>query len=287
MSQTVSVIIPACNEAKGLARFLPELIKRFPQYEILVVDDGSTDTTASYAQSCGARVVSHPYRLGNGAAIKTGARAASGDVFVFMDGDGQHTIADIPRLLSQMEKGYDMVVGARSKGGQASMIRHLGNWLYNRLASAITGQKVCDLTSGFRAINARKFKEFLHLLPNGFSYPSTITLAFFRTGYTVCYIDIEVEKRLGSSHLRTLTDGLRFFIIIYKITTLYSPLKIFLPLGFIHLSLGLLNYAYTFSASGRFTNMSAVLLSTAVIIFLIGLVSEQITTLIYQNKQQS
>lgn len=279
----VSIIIPARNEEEGLKTFLPELVQQFPNFEILVINDGSTDNTGSYAQSCGARVISHPYALGNGASIKSGARHGQGEIFVFMDGDGQHQIQDIVRLLQVYTQGYDMVVGARSRSGQASFVRHFGNALYNKLASRIVGQKVKDLTSGFRAVNAKKFKEFLHLLPNGFSYPSTITMAFFRTGYTLYYLDIEVAKRLGKSHLKPLTDGVRFFIIIYKITTLYSPLKIFIPLGLIHLILGLINYAYTFMHDGRFTNMSAVLISTAIIIFLIGLVSEQITTLIYQN----
>ncbi len=286
-SWQVSIIIPACNERLGLEKFLPHLMKRYNHMEVLVVDDGSTDETAQYAKSLGATVISHPYRIGNGAAIKTGARHAKGDIFVFMDGDGQHDIQDIDRLLETYGRGYDMVVGARPSDQHASWIRKIGNQTYNRIASRIVNQKVLDLTSGFRVVQAKKFKEFLHLLPNGFSYPSTITIAFFRTGYTVKYLDINVAQRIGKSHLRPLSDGLRFFIIIYKITTLYSPLKVFLPLGLLHLVLGLLNYAYTFATYGRFTNMSAVMLSTAIIIVLIGLVSEQVTTLIYQSKKDS
>lgn len=286
-SWQVSIIIPACNEQAGLAKFLPKLVERYPHMEVLVVDDGSTDDTAKYARSMGARVISHPYQIGNGAAIKTGARHARGEVFVFMDGDGQHDVDDIDRLLEVYAQGFDMVVGARQGHQQASWLRKLGNGIYNRIATGVVGQKVLDLTSGFRVVRANKFKEFLHLLPNGFSYPSTITLAFFRSGYTVKYLDINVSQRIGKSHLKPLSDGIRFLIIIYKITTLYSPLKVFLPLGFAHLVLGLANYAYTFSTTGRFTNMSAVMISTAIIIFLIGLVSEQITTLIYQNNKNS
>ncbi|HET9843557.1 MAG TPA: glycosyltransferase family 2 protein [Gammaproteobacteria bacterium] len=283
----LSIIIPACNEKEGLSRILPQLVDNFPHAEILIIDDGSTDDTAKYARSLGVRVISHPHRLGNGAAIKTGARAAQGEVFVLMDADGQHSIGDIQRLLETFQEGYDMVVGARSRAGQANFVRYLGNRFYNWIATLIVNQKVQDLTSGFRVVRAKKFKEFLHLLPNGFSYPSTITLAFFRMGYPIRYIPIDVFKRLGKSHLRPLSDGLRFFILIYKITILYSPLKIFLPLGFIHLALGLLNYAYTFATSGRFTNMSAVFLTSAIIIFLIGLVSEQITILIYRGLRDS
>ncbi len=286
-SKSISVVIPACNEVKGLQRFLPKLMERYAHFEVIVVDDGSSDETATFAASCGAKVISHPYQRGNGASIKTGARAATGDILVFMDGDGQHDPDDIPKLLAPLDHGFDMAVGARNRQGQASWLRHFGNGLYNRLASKVVGRQVKDLTSGFRAVYAQKFRQFLPLLPNGFSYPSTITMAFFRSGYCVEYVPIDVHKREGKSHLRPFKDGIRFFVIIYKITTLYSPLKIFLPLGALHVVLGLANYAYTFATMGRFTNMSAVMLSTAIIIFLIGLVSEQITTLIYQHKEHS
>src|SRR5690606_15723837 len=171
------------------------------------------------------------YSKGNGAAIKSGARAASGDVIVFMDADGQHDPADIPRLLARLDDGYDMVVGARQAGSQASAARGLANACYNRLASYMTGHRVEDLTSGFRAVRAGKFREFLYLLPNGFSYPTTSTMAFFRAGYSVAYEPIHAAKRIGNSHIQPLKDGVRFFLIIFKIATLFSPLKMFLPLA--------------------------------------------------------
>ncbi|KWS06712.1 Glycosyltransferase involved in cell wall biogenesis [Lysobacter capsici AZ78] len=281
----VSIVLPAKNESEGLRRTLPALRQAFPSAEVIVVDDGSTDDTAAIAAELGARVLSSPYSMGNGAAIKRGARAASGEVIVFMDADGQHDPAHISLLLERLDHGYDMAVGARNSGGQASVGRGAANALYNRLASWMTGHKVQDLTSGFRAVRAAKFREFLHLLPNGFSYPTTSTMAFFRSAYPVTYVPIEVSRRVGTnSHIRPLRDGVRFLLIIFKIATLYSPLKLFAPTAVSFALLGLGHYAWTYATQGRFTNMSALLLSASVIVFLIGLVSEQITSLTYNNR---
>ena len=280
----ISVILPAKNEAEGLQRTLPVLRARFPEAEVIVVDDGSTDATAAVAAGHGARVLSSPYSMGNGAAIKRGARAASGDILVFMDADGQHDPALIQQLLDQLDAGFDMAVGARDASGQANAGRGAANAFYNRLASWMTGHRIADLTSGFRAVRADRFREFLHLLPNGFSYPTTSTMAFFRSAYPVGYVSIPVARRIGTnSHIRPLRDGLRFLLIIFKIATLYSPLKLFAPTAFVFGLLGLGYYAYTFVVEHRFTNMSALLLSGAVIVFLIGLISEQITNLTYRR----
>jgi glycosyltransferase involved in cell wall biosynthesis len=278
----ISVILPAKNEAEGLRRTLPDLRVCFPDAEVIVVDDGSTDATAAVAAEHGARVLSSPYSMGNGAAIKRGARAATGDILVFMDADGQHDPGLIRQLLDTLDAGYDMVVGARDSSGQANAGRGAANAFYNRLASWMTGHRIADLTSGFRAVRADKFREFLHLLPNGFSYPTTSTMAFFRSAYPVAYVSIPVARRVGtSSHIRPLRDGLRFLLIIFKIATLYSPLKLFAPTAVVFGLLGLGYYAWTFTTEGRFTNMSALLLSASVIVFLIGLISEQITALTY------
>ena len=279
----VSVVLPAKNEAGGLPRTLGGVRSILPEAELIVVDDGSSDETPGLAAALGARVIRSPYSMGNGAAIKRGARAATGDVIVFMDADGQHDASCIPRLLQKLEEGYDMVVGARDWGGQAGVSRGLANTFYNWLASRITGFAVKDLTSGFRAVRADKFKEFLHLLPNGFSYPTTSTMAFFRSAYPVAYIPIPVAKRIGRSHIRPLRDGVRFLLIIFKIATLYSPLKLFAPASVSFFLIGLGYYAWTYATQGRFTNMSVLLFSAAVIIFLIGLVSEQITSLTYKR----
>lgn len=282
----LSVVIPAKNESEGLKRTLPALRARFPDAQVIVVDDGSTDDTAQVAAAEGAEVLSSPYSMGNGAAIKRGARAATGDVIVFMDGDGQHDPMSIPALLQPLSEGYDMAVGARSPKGQANVHRGLANSFYNRLASWMTGHRISDLTSGFRAVRAEKFREFLHLLPNGFSYPTTITMAFFRSAYPLAYVPVDVGPRVGQgSHIRLIRDGVRFLLIIFKIATLYSPLKLFAPIGLAFGLVGLGYYAYTFAVAGRFTNMSLLLFSAAVIVFLIGLVSEQITSLVYSKSR--
>lgn len=280
---SLSIVLPAKNEAEGLRRTLPALRQQVPDAQIIVVDDGSTDETAAVAAEHGATVLVAPYSMGNGAAIKRGARAALGEVIVFMDADGQHDPACIPQLLARLEQGYDMVVGARNWSGQAGMSRGAANAFYNWLATRMTGFEVRDLTSGFRVVRADKFREFLHLLPNGFSYPTTSTMAFFRSAYAVAYEPIPVAKRIGKSHIRPLRDGVRFLLIIFKIATLYSPLKLFAPTAILFSLIGLGYYAYTFVTQGRFTNMSVLLFSAAVIVFLIGLISEQITSLTYRR----
>lgn len=286
MNAHLSIILPAHNEAQALDSLLPRLSAAYPEAELVVVNDGSTDATAEIAKQAGARVSSHPRSLGNGAAIKTGARIAHGDILVFMDADGQHDPADIPKLLAKLEEGYDMAVGARSRASQAGLHRATANGFYNRLASWMVGHKVLDLTSGFRAVRADKFRQFLYLLPNGFSYPTTITMAFFRAGYPVAYVPIHAGRRQGRSHIRLLRDGVRFMMIIFKIGTLYSPLKIFGPASAGLFLLGLLWYAHTFISEGRFTNMSLLLFSASLIVFLMGLISEQITALMYKDDEQ-
>lgn len=280
----VSIILPAKNESAGLAKILPNLRALYPDAQILVIDDGSTDDTVTVCESAGVEVVSHRYSMGNGAAIKTGARIATGNVLVFMDADGQHRPNEIGGLLSALNSGYDMAVGARNNDGQASISRLIGNGFYNRFGSWMVNHQIDDLTSGFRAVKAERFREFLYLLPNGFSYPTTISMAFFRSGYPIKYVPVTVDRRLGQSHIRLVRDGIRFLLIIFRVTTLYAPLKLFLPISFAFFSTGFTYYLYTYLSSGRFTNMSALLFINAVVIFLIGLVSEQITMLIFKNR---
>lgn len=281
----VSIILPSKNEAQSLERLLPKLRSSFSEAQILVVDDGSTDNTVSICKSNSIDVVSHPYSKGNGAAVKSGARVARGEILVFMDADGQHKPDDISILLQKLAEGQDMVVGARNRGSQAGMHRATANGFYNRLASWMVGHKVADLTSGFRAVRAQKFRQFLYLLPNGFSYPTTITMSFFRAGYSVAYVPIHAPKRIGKSHLRLFKDGARFLLIIFKIGSLYSPLKLFAPISLAFFTTGLGYYVYTYLTMHRFTNMTALLFISAAMVFLIGLVSEQITALMYKDSE--
>jgi glycosyltransferase involved in cell wall biosynthesis len=284
---SLSIVLPARNEASGLASLLPELKRLYPDAEILVVNDGSTDETVAVARAAGASVISHPYRIGNGAAIKTGARNASGEIVVFMDADGQHDPADIARLLERFAEGYEMVVGARRGSTQASLGRRGANYCYSRLASLMTGYRIDDLTSGFRAVRARHFRKFLYLLPNGFSYPTTSTMAFFRSGFPVAYVPVRAGRRdAGSrSKIRLIRDGVRFFVIILKIGALFSPMRLFLPISAFLFLNGLGLYAYNYLTQGRFTNMSLLLFMAALFNFLIGILSEQISSLHYRGME--
>lgn len=284
LQASVSIVIPAKNEAEGLKKLLPELISLYPDCEIIVVNDGSDDTTSEVCCEYDINMIVHPYSKGNGASIKTGARAASGDYIVFMDGDGQHQATDVERILFKVNQGFDMVVGSRSTiQDQANIIRGLANRVYNRIASYMVGQKIEDLTSGMRVVDRKKFLRFLTLLPNGFSYPTTSTMAFYRSGYTVGFEKIDVKKRKGSSHINIFKDGIRFFLIIFKIATLYSPLKLFFPFSILIFLLGLARYLYTFYHFNSFTNMSAILFMSSLLIFLMGLISEQISMLMYKE----
>ena len=282
-STALSIVIPAKNEAASIGDVVTTARSEFPKAEIIVVDDGSTDDTGELAKAAGATVVRHPESLGNGAAVKSGARASSGEVLAFMDGDGQHDARELGKLLAKLDEGYHMAVGARDSGSHASVGRLFANGVYNEIASRMSGRRILDLTSGFRVVRASMFKQFLYLLPNGFSYPTTITMAFLRSGYPVCFEPIKAAERTGKSHIRPIRDGIRFLVIIFKIATLYSPLKIFLPVSGVFFVAGLGNYLYTYLTAGRFTNMSMLVLSAAVIIFLIGLISEQITALTYSR----
>jgi len=280
---TLSIVIPAKNESAAIGKVIQSAVEHYPDAQVIVVDDGSTDDTAEVARAAGAEVLKNPESLGNGAAVKAGARVATGELIAFMDGDGQHDAAELAPLLARIGQGYDMAIGARSSGSHANVGRLFANGLYNAVASLLTGRNIPDLTSGFRVARASLFKQFLYLLPNGFSYPTTITMAFLRSGYPICFEPIPVADRVGKSHIRPLRDGIRFMVIIFKIATLYSPLKIFLPVSALFFLSGAGWYAYTFATHHRFTNMSMLLFSAAVIVFLIGLISEQITALTFSK----
>lgn len=279
----ISVVIPVYNEARTIGETVRRVHQYVPEAEVLVVDDGSTDNSSQAAREAGAYVWSHPYNIGNGAAVKTGIRLASGHKIVLMDGDGQHDPADIPRLVEASEK-FDMVIGARDLRGHANSLRLTANQIFNIIARYATRFPVKDLTSGYRVLERDTVTRYLYLLPNSFSYPTTLTLAYLRSGRTLCYLPIQARKREeGKSKIKLFRDGTKFLLILIKIITFFSPLRIFLPVSFLFWVMGIVNYAVTYYTAGRFTNMSALFLISAVIIFMIGLISEQITQLRYDR----
>jgi glycosyltransferase involved in cell wall biosynthesis len=281
---SVSVIIPAYNEADAVAGVVSALTAAGPWHEVIVVDDGSADATAARAADAGATVVRHPYNKGNGAAVKSGIRHASGEYVMIIDGDGQHQADDARRLVSRLGE-YDLVIGARPSATQATLARRIGNATLNGLASYLTGRAIPDLTSGFRAARRAHLQEFIHLLPNGFSTPTTTTLAFIKAGYNVTFEPTDARPRMGSSKIRLARDGATFLVIILKIVTLFSPLRVFLPVSLVSFAVGAAYALWTVVTQSKITNSSVLLLMFAVIVFLVGLVSEQISALRFEGHQ--
>jgi glycosyltransferase involved in cell wall biosynthesis len=284
-SEQTSVVIPAFNEAAAIGPLVTNLHSTARWLEVLVVDDGSTDETGRRAADAGARVIRHPYNKGNGAAVKTALRQAAGAFILIMDADGQHRAADAPALVSRLDV-YDLVVGTRSPSSQAGWSRRAGNALLNAIAGFLAGQSIPDLTSGFRAARREPLLEFLHLLPNGFSTPTTTTLAFLRAGYSVRFEPIEALGREGESKIRLGADGVRFFLILLKVITIFSPMRLFVPISLTSFALGAAYAAWTIATQSHVTNSSVLLILLSVVIFLIGLVSEQVSSLRFEGRRQ-
>jgi glycosyltransferase involved in cell wall biosynthesis len=284
---SLSVVIPAYNEGDSVDRVIGKIRELRPQAEIIVVDDGSNDNTADAALDAGARVIRHPYNKGNGAAVKTGIRAARGDVVLLLDADGQHPPEDINNVLAGIGE-YDLMVGARSRQSETSWVRDLGNGIFNGLASYLAGRRIPDLTSGFRAMKREMILEFIHLLPNLYSYPTTSTLAFMKAGYNVGFVDITARKGTGRSNTKIMRDGVRAVMIILRIITLFAPLKIFLPLSILLFLSGVLYGIWNIWIVGinRIPNGSVLLILSSLFIFLFGLISEQVAALRFENSQR-
>lgn len=280
----VSIVIPAFNESAAIAEVIAVLRAAAPWREVIVVDDASTDGTGERAAAAGATVVRHPYNMGNGAAVKNGIRRAAGDYILIVDADGQHPPEEALRIVARLGE-YDLVIGARSSETQATQARRAGNGLLNWLASYLTGREIPDLTSGFRGARASGLREFLHLLPNGFSTPTTTTLAFLKAGYAVTFEPIHARQRAGQSKIRLARDGAKFLMIIFKIVTLFSPLRIFVPLSLAAFSVGAVYAAWTIATQQHITNSSVLLILFAVVVFLVGLVSEQISALRFEGRR--
>jgi glycosyltransferase involved in cell wall biosynthesis len=280
----VSIVIPAYNEADVIGQVVASLGAAAAWHEIIVVDDGSGDGTAARAAAAGAAVVTHPYNKGNGAAVKSGIRHATGDYVLIIDGDGQHPPEDARRIVQRLGE-YDLVIGARTTTTQATLARRLGNGALNRLAGYLTGRPIPDLTSGFRGARRSGLCEFIHLLPNGFSAPTTTTLAFIKAGYNVAFEPIEARSRVGLSKIRLARDGAKFFMIILKVVTIFSPLRVFAPLAAISMLAGLAYGVWNVVAHARIPNGAVLLILFGVMVFLVGLVSEQISALRFEGRQ--
>lgn len=281
---TVSIVMPAYHEAAVIGGVLRALAAAAPWHEIIVIDDGSTDGTGAAAAAAGARVIRHPYNKGNGASVKTGIRAATGEFILIVDADGQHQPADALRLTDRLGD-YDLVIGARSSETQAGLLRRLGNGALNGLATYLTSRKIPDLTSGFRAARREYLREFLHLLPNGFSTPTTTTLAFIKAGYNVTFEPVEARARVGQSKIRLSRDGVKFLLILLRVITIFSPLRVFMPVVLTAFFLGTAYAAWTIVTNHHVTNSSVLLINMAVVMFLIGLVSEQIAAMRFDGRK--
>ena len=275
---TVSIVIPAFNEAGAIGGVIRALNAAATWHEIVVVDDGSSDATASESAATGARVIRHPYNKGNGAAVKSGIRQATGEYILIIDGDGQHQPSDALRIVGRLGE-FDLVVGARSSETQAGSARRFGNATLNRLASFLTERQIPDLTSGFRAAKREHLREFLHLLPNGFSTPTTTTLAFIKAGYNVSFEPIEARPRVGTSKIRFTRDGVKFLLILIRMITIYSPMKVFLPIAASAFAVGIPYLIWNIAANHKIANGAVLLIMFGVMVFLVGLVSEQISAL--------
>jgi len=281
---SVSIVIPAYHEASSIAAVVRALSAAAPWHEILVIDDGSSDGTGEAASAAGARVIRHPYNKGNGAAVKTGIRAATGEYILIIDADGQHPPSDALRLTSRLGE-FDLVIGARSSATQAGIVRRLGNGALNGLAAYLTGREIPDLTSGFRGARREYLREFLHLLPNGFSTPTTTTLAFIKAGYNVTFEPIEARARVGQSKIRLSRDGVKFLLIMFRVITIFSPMRVFLPIAVTSFLLGAGYAVWTIVTQQHVTNSSVLLINLAVVVFLIGLVSEQISAMRFDGRK--
>jgi glycosyltransferase involved in cell wall biosynthesis len=283
-SGAVSIVIPACNEAAAIGGLVRELAAAATWREILVIDDGSTDDTGSAAEAAGARVIRHPYNKGNGAAVKSGIRAASGEYILIIDGDGQHRPADALRLTNRLGE-YDLVIGARTSDTQAGPARRAGNAVLNWLASYLTEREIPDLTSGFRAARRDGLLEFIHLLPNGFSTPATTTLAFIKAGYNVAFEPVQARERVGTSKIHLSRDGAKFVLIVIRVITIFSPFRVFLPVAATSLIMGAGYALWTIVTQHHIAPSSVLLILFAVMVFLIGLISEQISALRFEGRR--
>jgi len=271
-----TIIIPAYNEEEGIRSVINGLKSMPDKYEILVVDDGSTDNTFKIASETGVRVIRQPYNKGYGAALKTGIRNAKSNLVLFMDADGQHQTSDIKEIM-RYTGNYDMVVGARTKRTKISFLRKPGKKILAIIANYLAGMKIPDLNSGFRVIKKDVVMEFMHILPNSFSFTTTITLGCIMAGYSIKYVPINMLERVGTSKINPFRDGSRFILLMIRTIMLFNPLKIFLPISVIIFLLGISDLTYELIYYFNVSSLSILLFLSSLIVFFIGIMADQIS----------
>ena len=281
ISESVSIIIPAYQEEEAIGQVVANVLRVARElgcpYEVLVVDDGSTDNTGGAARYAGAQVLVHPYNRGYGAALKTGIRAATSRTVLFLDADGQHDPEDIRCLLAE-RKVYDMVVGARRRSQGAPLWRKPGKLFLGWLANNLTGRNIPDLKSGFRAIAREMALRFLPIMPDGFSFSTTSTIAAFRGGYKVQYIPIQVAHRVGKSTV-TMIDGFKTIMLIIRIVTLFAPLRVFLPVSAATFVLGVGFVIQGYLSAGAASIKGIMVILASILFFLFGILVDQVTAI--------
>ena len=287
MQHAITILIPAYNVEASISNVLEGLHEWRERAEIIVIDDGSTDRTPEISERAGVRVIRHRINKGYGAALKTGIRAASGDIIVMMDADGEHNVAQVSRLLDAMS-GNDMVVGARGKGSHAPLIRRPGKWILSKVANYLAQADIPDLNSGFRAFRKDIAKLFLHILPNGFSFTTTLTLALFKEGYNTAYVPITTTPRVGSpSTVNPIRDGINTLMLIVRIIALFDPIKVFLPtsialflLGAVYwIGSGIFRYASHIEPAFHIPSGAVTAILASIIVFMFGILADQVSAI--------
>ncbi|HEV3482152.1 MAG TPA: glycosyltransferase family 2 protein [Candidatus Acidoferrales bacterium] len=281
MTNPVSVVIPAYNEESGIPSVVAELRRVLGNYaasiEIIVVDDGSTDSTARAAGLAGARVMRHRSNRGYGAALKTGIAAATHDYVTIIDADGTYPAECVPMLLDELERA-DMVVGSRVKAGaKIPLIRRPAKWLLNRLANYLTNARIPDLNSGLRVFRRDVAMQYFPILPDQFSWTTTITLAMHCDKYAVAYTPIDYRARKGRSKIVPWDAG-SFLILILRTSMLFRPLRIFFPIVVVFAAYGIVKLAIDLTHQPNVSASAALALICALLVLLIGMLGDAIAT---------
>jgi glycosyltransferase involved in cell wall biosynthesis len=274
----ISIIIPAFNEEEVIGSVVQSIHSAFPDSEIIVVNDGSTDNTAAELSKSGVIILNHDLNRGYGASLKTGARAARRDYVLFCDGDGQHSVEDVRRLMNECD-GYDLVVGARKSDSHRPFLRRPGKFVMRKYSEFLAGTKIPDLNSGLRIFKRDTLMRYLHLMPDGFSFSTTSTFTMIKSNRKYKYIPITVQKRIGKSSVRQLKHGPQALMLMLRLAVLFEPLKLFLWIAGILFILSLASLAIDMCSAGGFSDTTVILSIATIIIFMSGLLCDQVSAM--------